>query len=161
MSDILSEMIEANSKALPKWTVGSLLPNQPGISHQLPGSAPTLAHRLKAVGLASNGPDPSDSFQDDSDRESAQQEESEGRLAENFAGAFRRAEKDVLDSLDFTLMRDRETEIAAAESATFAWIFQPLRTLTGPGATSTNGLTATSPIDFIGSMERQARGNQL
>jgi len=125
MSDILSEMIEANSKALPKWTVGSLLPNQPGISHQLPGSAPTLAHRLKAVGLASNGPDPSDSFQDDSDRESAQQEESEGRLAENFAGAFRRAEKDVLDSLDFTLMRDRETEIAAAESATFAWIFQP------------------------------------
>jgi len=47
----------------------------------------------------------------------------QSRLATSYAGGLVQNEEDALESLAFSVMPHRETEIAMAEAATFDWIF--------------------------------------
>lgn len=49
------------------------------------------------------------------------------RLAKEVVHKLTEVERNVLDSLNFLVMQNRETEIASAEAATFDWIFRDPR----------------------------------
>lgn len=145
MSSILSEIIQANSKTLPKWNVGPL-PDQ-GVTSHAQISSSTQSSTVRNLALRPRLPllDVSNSGDDDQENTDSGKEEPDARLAEKFASAFTRAEKDVLDTLAFTVMQDREMEIAAAESATFDWIFEDPKAFDRPWSNFHEWLAVNHP----------------
>ncbi|KAH7166454.1 hypothetical protein EDB81DRAFT_853098 [Dactylonectria macrodidyma] len=122
MSEILSELIHSNMKALPEWSIAT----PPRLEPTLYPQTTTADHHVTVLVEDANTPRVPIGGKSDMNYDYEQQG-LETRLAREYAAKFARTEETVLDSLVFPIMRDRETEIATAEASTFDWIFRDPR----------------------------------
>ncbi|KAK4449187.1 hypothetical protein QBC34DRAFT_425918 [Podospora aff. communis PSN243] len=121
ITSVLWELVQSHSKPLPEWPLNvNRAEEQEGETTK--ASYGTVAFDLDTAEWTEQVGD--DNENSDTDEE---KEDPKVRLVRNVAAGFRRAEKDVLESLAFPVMRDRENDIVSAEAATFDWIFRDPR----------------------------------
>ncbi|KAK0613395.1 hypothetical protein B0T14DRAFT_569453 [Immersiella caudata] len=125
ISSVLWELVQSHSKSLPEWPLNASRPEDQESNVE---GATKVPYRTVAFGLGASEWPKEEEYDDiDEEREDEEQEDPKARLVRNVAAGFRRAAKDVLESLAFPVMRDWENDIVSAEAATFDWIFHDPR----------------------------------
>jgi hypothetical protein len=118
ISSVWWKLVQSHSKPLPKWPLNVNRPEDQE-AERTKTSYGTVSFELDTSEWPEGGKDDDDDSDADEEKEDLKL-----RLVRNVAAGFRRAEKDVLESLAFTVMRKRENDIVSAEAATFGWIFR-------------------------------------